>query len=336
LLAWVHKEVCVHSPYLLATSAEANSGKSTLAGLLVFLIPRGLSTVGITEAALFRGIELWDPSLVIDEADTVLVENEALRAVINSGWTRGSGVVRCIGDHNEPHLFSTFCPKVIAMKGRRLPDTTLSRCVIIELKRRKPGERVKRLVHIDDDELGDLRRQAMRWAADHVEVLKAATPEMPAGFDNRLGDNWQVQFAIADLVGCGDEARQAAARISKVVDAGDTSVGVRLLADIKAIFEERATDKKLREPGNLPSAVAVTILGAMEDRPWSEWGKSGTPITPSALARLLRPFQVYPGTVRTGPAPDETTKGYQLTHFKDAFERYLVDLPKVSEGELGF
>jgi hypothetical protein len=126
LMAWVHKEVCVHSPYLLATSAEANSGKSTLAGLLVFLIPRGLSTVGITEAALFRGIELWDPSLVIDEADTVLVENEALRAVINSGWTRGSGVVRCIGDNNEPHLFPTFCPKVIAMKGRRLPDTTLS------------------------------------------------------------------------------------------------------------------------------------------------------------------------------------------------------------------
>jgi Protein of unknown function (DUF3631) len=160
---------------------------------------------------------------------------------------------------------------------------------------------------------------------------------MPDGFDNRLGDNWQVQFAIADLVGCEDEAREAATRVSKVVGGGDMSVGVRLLADIKAIFEQRATDKKVREPGNLPSAVAVTILGAMEDRPWSEWGKSGKAITQSALARLLRPFQVYPGTVRTGPAADETAKGYQLAHFKDAFERYLVDAPKdVSEGELRF
>jgi hypothetical protein len=120
------------------------------------------------------------------------------------------------------------------------------------------------------------------------------------------------------------------------VDAGATSVGVRLFADIRAIFEERAKDKKVREPGNLPSAVAVTILGAMEDRPWSEWGKSGKPITQGALARLLRPFRIYPGTVRTGPAADETAKGYQLTHFKDAFERYLADAPKdISEGELG-
>ena len=80
----------------------------------------------ISEAALFRSIEKWQPMIIVDEADVLLVDNEPLRAVINSGWTRGAVVLRCIGDDNEPHPFPTFCPKMIGMKGKRLPDTTMS------------------------------------------------------------------------------------------------------------------------------------------------------------------------------------------------------------------
>jgi hypothetical protein len=138
LLAWVH-DVVVHSPILLATSAEANSGKTTLVSVVSFLVPRGLMTTGISEAALFRSIEKWQPTIVVDEADVLFAENEPLRAVVNSGWTRGQGVLRCIGDDKVPHLFPTFAPKAIAMKGRKLPDTTLSRSIIIEMKRSAPG-----------------------------------------------------------------------------------------------------------------------------------------------------------------------------------------------------
>jgi hypothetical protein len=63
---------------------------------------------------------------------------------------------------------------------------TLSRCIIIGLKRRKPTEAVEGFGHIDDDDLGDLRRQAMRWTMDHIEALKAAfhggnTGSIPVG-----------------------------------------------------------------------------------------------------------------------------------------------------------
>jgi putative DNA primase/helicase len=313
LMTWAHQEAAVHSPILLATSPEADSGKTTLINLICFLVRRGLSSVGISDASLYRIIEFYDPVICVDEGDTVLVNNDTLRAIINSGWTRGSGVPRCVGD--TPHLFSTFCPRAIAMKGRKLPDTTLSRCVIIELKRRKPTEAVDRFKHVDDGDLGDLRRQAMRWTTDHIEALKAATPEMPAGFDNRVGDNWQLLLAIADLAG-GEwpvRGRQAAIAIAKVVDAGDMSVGVRLLADIKSILEERGTDR-------IASADLAATLGAMEDRPWSEW-KGGKPITTNGLARALKPFGIVPGTIRT--SADATPKGYQLRQFKDAFERYL-------------
>jgi putative DNA primase/helicase len=56
----------------------------------------------------------------------------------------------------------------------------------------------------------------------------------------------------------------------------------------------------------------------MEDRPWPEW-RHGKPITVRQVARLLKPFGITPGTIRT---QDSTPKGYYLTAFDDAFSRY--------------
>jgi len=79
---------------------------------------------------------------VVDEADDAFVDNPDLRQVINSGWTRGQGVMRCDPDTNEPRRFSTFCPKAIALKGKKMPDTMLSRTIFIEMKRRLRSEKV--------------------------------------------------------------------------------------------------------------------------------------------------------------------------------------------------
>src|SRR6516225_8240460 len=174
MMAWAHAGAAIYSPILMATSA--NSGKTTLLNLVGFLVPRSLSTVEATGAVLFRSIEKWSPTIIVDEADTMLVNNEPLRAIINSGWTRGSGVLRCDGDSKDPRLFSTFCPKAIGLKGRKIPDTTLSRCTIIELKRKKPSDRIEHFRHLDDAELANLRRQAQRWTSDNVDTLKIAVP----------------------------------------------------------------------------------------------------------------------------------------------------------------
>jgi hypothetical protein len=317
LMAWVHHDAAVYSPILWFASPEKDSGKTTGLKLVNFLAVRGLPSVAISEAALFRSIEMYEPTIGIDEADTILTDNEPLRAVINSGWTRGSGVLRCIGDNNTPHFFPTFAPIVLASKGLKFPDTTISRGIILRMKRKKNSERVERFKQKDDAELAELRRRALRWSNDNVEALKQAEPKMPPGFDNRLGDNWHLMFAIADLAGgeFPEKAREAAAAISKTGD--EFSAGVRLLADIKAIFAANQTDR-------LPSQTLVDALAAMEGRPWAEW-KSGKPITKNQLARLLAPFEVVSGTIRISDY--STPKGYQLAHFRCAFERYLGDEP---------
>ena len=165
VMTWVHGRAAVHSPILLVTSPEPNSGKSTLLGVLTYLVRCSLPSVGITAAPLYRSIEKWQPTIIVDEGDTAFVNNDDLRAVVNSGWTRGTGVIRCESETNEPRLFSTFCPKAIGMKGRKLPETTMSRAIVIEMARKKPGERAIDFQYVDDDGLVELRSKLARFAA---------------------------------------------------------------------------------------------------------------------------------------------------------------------------
>jgi putative DNA primase/helicase len=183
------------------TSAEPESGKTTMLKLVAFLTPRCINTVEISKAALYRAIKAYSPSLCVDEFDDVLSsangDRAELRSVINSGHTRGDGVLRCVTDE-QPELFSTFCPKAIGLVGRKLPASTASRCIFVELRRRKRDEGYERFKHEDDAELNDLRSRLRRWAMDNADILREATPTMDAFF-NRSADNWRLQFAIADL-----------------------------------------------------------------------------------------------------------------------------------------
>jgi hypothetical protein len=331
VFSWVHEEVAVHSPLLLVTSAEPESGKTTTLNLVSYLAPRAIASVEISKAALYRSIQLWQPSFIIDEFDTVLSSADAdkaeLRSVINSGHVRGQGVIRCVTDEHRPELFSTFAPKAIGMIGRKLAAATLGRCIIIELRRRTKGETIERFAHKDDAELGGLRRRLRRWAMDNADALQVEVP-MPPTFDNRRADNWRVLLAIADLCSgaeeWGDKARAAA---TKVEGASDTSsIGVRLLADVKRIFEEDKCEVIL-------SATLVARLKEDPEAPWAEWNK-GKGLTQNSLAVLLGGgggrgrgsrggFGIHSDTVH--PSPGVQGKGYKRSQFEEAWSRYLPD-----------
>ena len=312
LFSWVHDTAAVHSPILLVTSAEPNSGKTTLLNLIGFLGQRAISTVGVSEAALFRSVERWTPLILVDEADVILVDNEPLRAIVNSGYTRGIGVLRCIGDANEPHSFPTFCPKALGMVGKRLPATTLSRAIVIELKRKRPDDKAKHFRCIDDPGLAELRQQAMRWSLDAGEALKGVEPDMPTGFDNRRGDNYRLILAIADLAGGDwpDQAREAAQRLSGAADVSST--GTRLLADIRRAFDETDADA-------LASTDLLGKLTADADGHWAEW-KGGKPLTQAQLARLLAPYGISPERFWR---ERNRQRGCLRERFQDAWDRYL-------------
>ena len=319
IFSWVHEDVAVHSPLLLITSAEPECGKSTLLSLISYLAPRAIASVEISKAALYRSIQLWKPSFIIDEFDDVLSasskdESKAeLRSVINSGHTRGQGVVRCITDEHRPELLSTFCPKAIGMVGRKLPASTLSRSIIIELRRRTKDENIEEFAFRDDGELGDLRRRLCRWAKDHADALRGADVAMPEAFYNRRGNNWRLLFAIADLCsGAEDWGERARAAAIKLEGAFDTNtIGVVLLIHIRRIFDEDQRDYIL-------SGRLVERLKEDPEAPWTEWSR-GKGLSQKGLADLLGRFHIFPADIR----PHEQGRGYRRAQFEEAWQRYL-------------
>ena len=300
------------SPILAVTSPTPECGKTTLLTLLSALVPKPLPASNITTAALFRSVEKWRPTMLVDEADTFLKGSDELRGIINSGHSKASAfVIRTVGDNHEPMMFSTWAPKAIAMIGK-LPDTLASRAIHIELRRIADGEVAERLRGDRLEQFEPLRQRAWRWAQDNRMRLRTDDPDLPAFLRGRAADNWRHLIAIADLAGGDwpDRARQAARRLN--AGCSEQTAGVMLLEDIKALFDEQKSDR-------LPTAKIVEVLGRLDDRPWSEW-RNGKPITARQLAKLLEPFKITPASIRAG---SETAKGYRRVQFDDAFRRYL-------------
>jgi putative DNA primase/helicase len=300
------------SPILAITSPTPECGKTTLLDVVGGLVPRRIDAANITAAALFRTVEKWRPSLLIDEADTFLAENDGLRGILNSGHRKATAwVIRTVGDDRDPVQFRTWAPKVVATIGRLHP-TLVSRSIVIELRRMGAGERVEPLSPEQGLALSaDACRKSWRWAQDHLALLRAAKPAIPASLRARLADNWAPLLAIADALGGDWPARARLAAETLSAGRSDETASVVLLEDLKAMFAERGVDR-------LTSIEIVSALGKLEDRPWPEW-KKGKAITPRQLASLLEPFKVRPKSLWFG---DRKDKGYVLADFAETFLRY--------------
>ena len=147
------------SPLAVATSPTRRCGKTALLTVISELVHRPLAASNISPAALFRAVEKYQPTLLLDEGETWLKANDELRGIVNAGHTRRTAmVIRTVGDDYEPATFSTWCPKFIALIGE-LPDTLMDRAIVIEMRR--------------EDGRGARRAPASRPSPRH---LRSATP----------------------------------------------------------------------------------------------------------------------------------------------------------------
>ena len=77
------------TPRLLLKSAEKRSGKTSLLSIFEALVARPLPSANISPSALYRTVELAAPTLLIDEADSFINENQELRGILNAGFRTG-------------------------------------------------------------------------------------------------------------------------------------------------------------------------------------------------------------------------------------------------------
>lgn len=312
------------TPRLALLSPEKGSGKTRTLEVLEPLVPNPMHAVNCTAAALFRAVAAKSPTLLFDEADTYFGprskgDYEELRGLVNAGHRRGAVAYRCVGEPSKMEVreFPAFAAIALAGIGD-LPDTILDRSVVIAMRRRSPDERVEpfreRKVRPYANELRD---RMAAWAKRNTERLSEAEPALPPGITDRPADVWEPLLAVADAAGADwpSRARHAAVELNRARAERDPSLGVRLLADVRAVFQEEKvfTDDLLER------------LNGLDEAPWGEL--RGKPLDSRGLARRLRPYAVRPKQVRIGEA---TRKGYERADFADAWSRYLA-LPANTE-----
>ncbi len=317
--AWLveHVSVC---PILLINAPEKACGKTQLLTIVGRLVPRPAQAAGVSSSVLFRMVEKYRPTLLIDEIETVLTkEAEDLRGILNAGHSRDSAYVWrsvAVGDDFEPKRFSVFGFKALAgINADRLAETITSRAVIAQLRRKMPHETAERLRHAEAGLFDDLCAKLARWADDNAEAIRTARPALPDELSDRDQDNWEPLLAVADRSGgtWGVFARKAAIRLCGAGSDAAQSAGTDLLADIQEVFDALKVQR-------IFSAELLDRLCDDEERSWATWNR-GKPMTLKQLATRLSEYGVKSAQIRVGY---ESKKGYQRSQFDDAFGRYLL------------
>ncbi|MEU5240005.1 DUF3631 domain-containing protein [Streptomyces lydicus] len=319
-----------HAPRLAVVGPAKRCGKSRLLDVLTETVHEPMLTINTTPAAIFRSIsEEEPPTLLVDEADTIFgpkvaEKNEETRGLLNAGHQRGRYVTRVVGNDHTPHKFATFAMAAIAGIGD-LPDTVMDRSVVIRMRRRAEGEKVRPFrSRRDIPALHEIRDRIHAWARPLLEEAANLEPDMPV--EDRAADTWEPLVIVADLAGgrWPRLARVACVRMvtAEVAAEEDHPSGARILADIRRVFFAQ------REVDSLSTGDLLHHLRQDPEAPWAERGRDG--LTSRELSRMLRDFDIRPGNVRM--ADGRQLKGYMRNKFLDAWRRYCPTVHPVDPG----
>ena len=316
LVLWVfftHAFSVMHvSPILALISPVKRCGKTTVLALLEQLVYRPLTTANITAAALFRSVEMFRPTLLIDEGDTFLRKSDDLNGIINSGHTKSNAYVIRVED-KIPAKFSTWCAKAFASIGV-LPETMQDRSLAIRMRRKRTSETIKPLRDTSPQELSVLKAKIARWTHDNLQAIGECRPTLPDLNSDRAKDNWLPLLMIAETISpeCGEMARQAAVSLAQSWDS-PSSVAEEFLADAAEIFESN-------EMTRTRTITLIKHLCADDEKPWATYNR-GRPISARQIGQILGEFGIKSKRLRKG---DEVAWGYELAQFEDAFARYVT------------
>lgn len=301
------------APIANITAPEKRCGKTVMLGVLARLACRPLAVSNIAPAALFRALELWTPTLLVDEVDAFLSEHEEARGILNAGFTRDSAfVIRCVGDDHIPTRFNVWGAKALCGIGK-IADTLADRSIPLRLRRKLAGERTTKIRHADPAAFAELVGKLARFAIDNREAVRMARPAEIEGLNDRANDCWEPLLAVAEVAGGSWSrlARQSAVTLHGLEEEAP-SIGAELLASIRDAFDSRRTDR-------LSTADLLEVLAEDEEAPWAAWNR-GKPMTSHQLSKRLSEFGIKSGNVRIGL---RVPKGYMLEQFEEAFKRYL-------------
>lgn len=318
-------DVC---PILLINAPEKACGKTQLLNLTKKIVRRPLDSGNLTQAILFRMIHKYDPTFMIDEADTFMGGKGEMAGIFNKGCERGGRVMRMevVGKELIERCYHVYGPKALAgiALERHLNPATISRCLHIAMKRKTKDDKVERLRSIDPKFIADLRSRIHRFVQDHREEFSNGCVELPEELDDREQDYAEPLLMIAKCFGEKWYRKAVDAFIALSEEtAPPKSASNQLLEDVREILQ--AYNKRY-----IPTVDLLTMLNQDPNMDWCRYNH-GQALTARQLSKYLSAYGIKPKTVRM--SNDYTPKGYEVREFEEAFGRYLEDISVESAEE---
>ena len=312
-------------PFINIKSAEMGCGKSTLMRVMDKIVRKGRYVVFPTPATMFRQIDKYQPTYLIDEADrTISNQKQELIGILNCAHSEGLFVERLEPSKDggyDTRAYQVFTPLVMAGISK-LPDTISNRCIEVFL--RKQVTEKKRIVwDTDKMKFEILKRKAIRWGEDNISKFKIYNLDENRiqSLINRDRDNWSALIRIADIIDAEFSAKMCETAIEMVANKQIEyqRPSGEMLEDLFNYFEAHNADRVTTED-------FIPYLHGLEDRSWNNYGRSHKEIKPAQVSRLLSEYKIYPKTIRTSGT--RTLKGYLR---KDCETSFISSLHKPSQ-----
>jgi hypothetical protein len=350
IAAWVMAAWMINEwerfPHLAITSPTKRCGKTHLLLVLSKVVRRPEFLSSITPAALTRIVEAEQPTLLMDEAqslDRPGSESAAvMRELLNAGIERDSVVKKCEQEGKSgwaPKSFRIYCGKIFAKIGE--PDGVLAdRCLPVPLMRNRDKSKLKRYrsrtVQVEG---ASLTEQITAWVeANRERWSKRYETLEPIDLEN---DRMAELLMPLQTVLLDDEKHtQLLVQFARELDARDREpemqdLGILLLNACREIFTDYPSSQAAQQAGHSGGRVVwmrtddlLFYLLRREEEPWGTFNR-GNPINPERLASLLRPYGI-----RSARDKKQTARGYYVASFKEAWERYLPPLSSKNPSNL--
>ena len=325
--------------YLSLTSAEPQSGKTTLMRALCELADHGSYSADPTKASLFAEIADAtdrDQGVTIgwDECEKAARESDDRREIINSGYTRDGKVKRinrnAADGESRIEYMPTYCPKILSGLGSLAP-TIKDRSIVLLMRHGKAARRAM-ITSIKTEALqlqNDIRATIAQVFPPNGALLTLHDVER---LDGREAELWQPLWTTATYL------QLTADQFALLRRATDSLIEMKHSdPDRRYTLVRKLEDKQAINKGESPYGVkalralseiigsssgiwTADLVKAMNSGEWKDY-RSGKGINARSLSDLVATFGVTPKQIKI---KGKNANGFRAADVKAALTKYTA------------
>jgi hypothetical protein len=306
LMTWVYDRFSA-IPYLRFLG-EPGTGKTRALQVVGALAYKAIRMSGASSISpLFRLIDRWNGTMVIDEADYANSDaTDDVTKILNNGYMPDMPVWRADGKEFEPRPFNVFGPKVLSTRHPFGDYATETRCLTYQTVEKPLRADVPlQLPPEFSEEARELRNQLLQWRFDNFGRIKLDDAKLRQ-IDARLGQIGAPIFAVATDEHFRTELVKYFSRQGKRDKSQRPQALV--LESIRRLMDKDAADTSAKPDGLL----AVKDVAAMVSSVSEDWGQGKESLSAKAAGAMIRSL---------GFKAERTMYGY----------KFLVDPEKLAE-----